>query len=165
VGNPVHLGSALLEAMTGTEMQHVIYKETSMLYTGVANGEMNWSLGSLATAGPLQKSGKIKFIAVTAPKHHPAFPDVPTVAESGGPAGYEVTGWTTIAAPPGLPKAVADKIQKDIEAALAEPDFKDRFATFGYEPFPVTRDQFKAYIASESTKYADVVKRAKASLD
>jgi tripartite-type tricarboxylate transporter receptor subunit TctC len=136
-----------------------------MLYTGVANGEMNWSLGSLATAGPLQKSGRIKFIAVTAPKRHPAFPDVPTVAESGGPAGYEVTGWTTIAAPPGLPKAVADKIQKDIEAALAEPDFKDRFATFGYEPFPVTRDQFKTYIASESTKYADVVKRAKASLD
>ena len=165
VGNPVHLGSAMLEAMTGTEMQHVIYKETSMLYTGVANGELNFALGSLATAGPLQKAGKIKFIAVTAPKRHPAFPDVPTVVESGGPAGYEVTGWTTIAAPPGLPKAVADKIHKDIEAALAEPDFKDRFATFGYEPFPTTRDQFKAYIASESTKYADVIKRAKASLD
>ncbi|HOB96909.1 MAG TPA: tripartite tricarboxylate transporter substrate binding protein [Aquabacterium sp.] len=165
VGNPVHLGSALLEAMTGAEMQHVIYKETSMLYTGVANGELNFSLGSLATAGPLQKSGKIKFIAVTAPKRHPAFPDVPTVAESGGPAGYEVTGWTTIAAPPGLPKAVADKIQKDIEAALAEPDVKDRFATFGYEPFPVTREQFRSYIGAESAKYADVVRRAKASLD
>ncbi len=165
VGNPVHLGSALLESMTGTEMQHIIYKETAMLYTGVANGELNWSLGSLATAGPMQRSGKIKFIAVTAPKRHPAFPDVPTVAESGGPAGYEVTGWTTIAAPAGLPKAVADKIQKDIEAALAEPDFKDRFATFGYEAFPVTREQFKGYITSESAKYADVVKRAKASLD
>ena len=48
VGNPVHLGSALLESMTGTQMQHVIYKETSMLYAGVANGELNWSLGSLA---------------------------------------------------------------------------------------------------------------------
>ena len=136
-----------------------------MLYTGVANGELNFSLGSLATAGPLQKSGKIKFIAVTAPKRHPAFPDVPTVAESGGPAGYEVTGWTTIAAPPGLPKAVADKIQKDIEAALAEPDVKDRFATLGYEPFPVTREQFRSYIGAESAKYADVVRRAKASLD
>ena len=165
VGNPVHLGSALLEAMTGTEMQHVIYKETAMLYTGVANGELNWSLGSLATAGPLQRSGRIKFIAVTAPKRHPAFPDVPTVAESGGPAGYEMTGWTTIAAPPGLPKALADKIQKDVEAALAEPDFKDRFATFGYEAFPATPAQLKAYVTSESAKYADVVKRAKAALD
>lgn len=165
VGNPVHLGSAMLESMTSTEMQHVIYKETSMLYTGVANGELNFALGSLATAGPLQRSGKLKFIAVTAPKRHPAFPDVPTVAESGGPTGYEVTGWTTIAAPKGLPKAVADKIQKDIEAALAEPDIKDRYATFGYEAFPVIRDQFHAFIATESTKYADVIKRAKVALD
>jgi tripartite-type tricarboxylate transporter receptor subunit TctC len=165
VGNPVHLGSALLEATTNTEMQHVIYKETSMLYTGVANGELDFALGTLATAGPMQRAGKIRFIAVTAPKRHSAFPDVPTVAESGGPAGYEMTGWTTIAAPKGLPKAVADKIQKDIEAALAEPDIKDRYASFGYETFPVTRDQFNTFIAAESTKYADVVKRAKASLD
>lgn len=165
IGNPVHLGSALLESMTNTEMQHIVYKETSMLYTSVASGELNFALGSLATAGPLQRSGKLKFIAVTAPKRHPAFPDVPTVAESGGPAGYEVTGWTTIAAPKGLPKAVADKIQKDIEAALAEPDIKERYANFGYETFPVTREQFNAFIASESVKYADVIKRAKVSLD
>jgi tripartite-type tricarboxylate transporter receptor subunit TctC len=165
IGNPVHLGSALLEAMTGTEMQHVIYKETSMLYTGVANGELQWSLGSLATAGPLQRAGKLKFIAVTGPKRHPAFPDLPTVAESGGPAGYEVTGWTLVAAPKGTPKAVADKIQKDIEAALAEPDMKERFATFGYDAFPQTREQFAAFIAAESAKYAEVVKRSKAALD
>jgi len=165
VGNPVHLGSALLEAATHTDMQHVVYKETSMLYAGVANGELNFALGTLATAGPLQRAGKIKFIAVTAPKRHSAFPDVPTVAESGGPAGYEMTGWTTVAAPKGLPKAVADKIQKDIEAALAEPDFKDRFANFGYEAFPATRDQFTAFIGAESAKYADVIKRAKIALD
>ncbi|MEY2891397.1 MAG: hypothetical protein RJA98_1305 [Pseudomonadota bacterium] len=165
VGNPVHLGSALLESMTGTQMEHIIYKEVSMLYTGVATGELNWALGSMASAGPMQRAGKIRFIGVTAPKRHPAFPDVPTVSESGGPAGYEVTGWTTIAAPKGLPKAVADKIQKDINDALAEPDIKDRYAAFGYETFPTTRDQFNAYIASESVKWADVVKRAKASLD
>ena len=151
--------------MTNTQMEHIIYKEVSMLYTGVATGELNWALGSLASAGPLQRSGKIKFIGVTAPKRHSAFPDVPTVSESGGPAGYEVTGWTTIAAPKGLPKAVADKIQKDINDALAEPDIKDRYAAFGYETFPATRDQFNGYIAAESVKWADVVKRAKASLD
>lgn len=165
VGNPVHLGSALLESMTGTEMQHVIYKETSMLYTGLANGELHWSLGSLATAGPMQRAGKIRFIAVTGPRRHAAFPDVPTVAESGGPAGYEVSGWTTVAAPRGLGRAVADKIAKDIEAALAEPDMKERFATFGYDAFPATREQFGAFIAAESAKYADVIRRAKASLD
>lgn len=165
VGNPVHLGSALFESMTGTQMQHAVYKETSMLYTGVANGELNFALGSLATAGPLQRTGKIKFIAVTAPKRHPAFPDVPTVSESGGPAGYEVTGWTLVAAPKGLPKPVADKIQRDIEAALAEPDFKERYAAFGYETFPTTREQFAAFIQAESAKWAGVIQRAKVSLD
>jgi Uncharacterized protein conserved in bacteria len=165
VGNPVHLGSALLESMTTTQMQHVVYKETSQLYTAVATGELDWSLGSLATAGPLQRSGKIKFIAVTAPKRLAAFPDVPTVAESGGPAGYEVTGWTVIAAPKGLPKPVADKIQKDVNEALADPEIKQRYATFGYEPFPATREQFNAFVAAESAKYADVIKRAKVALD
>lgn len=165
VGNPVHLGSAMLESMTNTQMQHVIYKETSQLYTAVATGELDFALGSLATAGPLQRSGKVKFIAVTGPKRHPAFPDVPTVAESGGPAGYEVTGWTTIAAPKGLPKPVADKIQKDIEEALADPEIKQRYATFGYDVFPATRDQFNTFIAAESKKYAEVIKRAKVSLD
>jgi tripartite-type tricarboxylate transporter receptor subunit TctC len=136
-----------------------------MLYTGVANGELDWALGSLATAGPLQRAGKIKFIAVTGPKRHPAFPEVPTFAESGGPAAFEVTGWVTLAAPKAVPKPVADKIRRDVEAALAEPDFKQRFATFGYEPFPVTAEQFNAFVASESQKYADAVKRSKASLD
>jgi tripartite-type tricarboxylate transporter receptor subunit TctC len=165
VGNPVHLGSALLESMTGTQMQHVIYKETSMLYAGVANGELNFALGTLATAGPLQRGGKLKFIGVTAPKRHPSFPDVPTVAESGGPAGYELTGWTTLAVPKGLPKPVLDKIQADVEAALAEPDMKERFATFGYEAFPTTREQFNTFIAAESKKYGEVVAKAKVSLD
>ena len=165
VGNPVHLGSALLESMTGTQMQHVIYKETAMLYAGVANGELNWALGTLATAGPLQRAGKLKFIAVTAPKRHPAFPDVPTVAESGGPAGYELTGWTTLVVPKSVPKATIDKIRKDVEQALSEPDMKERFNTFGYEAFPATQEQFTSFIAAESKKYGEVVAKAKIALD
>ncbi len=70
-----------------------------------------------------------------------------------------------MAAPKGLPPAIADKIQKDIEAVLAEPDLKERYATFGYETFPVTRAQFAQTIAQQSAVYADVIKRAKASLD
>lgn len=165
VGNPVHLGSALLEAQTGTQMQHIIYKETSMLYTGVANGELQFALGTLATAGPLQRAGKLRFIAVTGPKRHPAFPDVPTVAESGGPAGYELTGWTTLAVPKGLPKPVLDKISADVQAALADADMKARFDTFGYDAFPSTREQFNTFIAAESKKYGEVVAKTKASLD
>jgi tripartite-type tricarboxylate transporter receptor subunit TctC len=113
VGNPVHLGSALFETVTGTEMQHVIYKETSQLYTGVATGELAFAMGSNATAGSLYRAGKLKFLAIAAPKRLAAFKDVPTVAEAGGPKDFEVSGWTAMAAPKGLPKSVADKINAD----------------------------------------------------
>ena len=165
VGNPVHLGSALLESMTKTDMTHVIYKETTQLYTGVANGELSFALGTSATAGPLQRAGKLRLLAVAAPKRLANFPDVPTVAESGGPAGYEVTGWNTIAAPKGVSPAVAEKIKRDVEKALAEADVKEKFVSFGYEAFPTTRDQFKQFMDGESTRFADVIKKAGASLD
>ena len=165
VGNPAHLGAALFESVTGTEMQHVIYKETSALYVGVGNGELNFALGTNATSGSMQRAGKIRFLAVAAPRRIPAFPDVPTVTEQGGPNGFEVSGWTAIAAPKGLPKAVTDKIQRDIAEALNAPDIKEKFVTFGYESFPQTREQFNAYIGTESTRFADIIKRAKAQLD
>lgn len=165
VGNPVHLGSALFEAVTNTEMQHVVYKETTMLYTGVANGELSFAMGTNATAGAMQRAGKVRYIAIAAPKRLANFSSVPTVAESGGPNGFEVSGWTAIAAPKGLPKAVAEKIRRDIEKALAEPDVKEKFASFAYEAFPQTPEQFGQYIVSESARYSEIIKKAKVSLD
>lgn len=165
VGNPVHLGTARLEIATGTDMQHVIFKETSQLYTSVATGDLSFALGSNATAGALQRAGRIRFLAVAAPKRLTAFPDVPTFAESGGPKDFEVSGWTTLAAPPGLPKAVADKIQRDIEKALAEPDMREKFLSFGYEPFTATREQFAQHIKAESSRFAEVIQKTKAALD
>ena len=165
VGNPVHLGSALFETVTGTEMQHVIYKETTQLYTGVSTGELAFAMGTSATAGPLYRAGKIKFLAIAAPKRLPAYKDVPTVAEAGGPKDFEVSGWTAIAAPKGLPKAVADKINADIAKALAEPDVREKFASFAYEPFTLSRDQLNAYIQAESTRFGGIIKKAQVSLD
>ncbi len=165
VGNPVHLGSALFETVTGTEMQHVTYKETSQLYTGVSTGELSFAMGTSATAGPLYRAGKLRFLAVAAPKRLPAYKDVPTVLEAGGPPNFEVSGWTAIAAPKGLPKGVADKIQKDIEKALGEADMREKFVSFGYEPFALARDPLAQYIQAESTRQAAVIKKTKAALD
>jgi tripartite-type tricarboxylate transporter receptor subunit TctC len=165
VGNPVHLGSALFESVTGVDMLHVIYKETTQLYTSVANGELAFALGTSASAGPLQRAGKLRFLAVAAPNRIPAFADVPTVAESGGPKNFEVTGWTALAAPKGTSRAITDRIQRDVEAALAEPDIREKFVAFAYEPFPQTREQFGKTIQAESARFAEVIKRANASLD
>ena len=86
------------------------------------------------------------------------------VATSGG-ALREVSGWTTLAAPKGLPPAVVQKIRRDVEKALAEPDVAQRYATFGYELFPATPEQFATYMKSESARYADIIKKAGVSLD
>jgi len=165
IGNPVHLGSKQFEVVTGTQMEHVVYKETSMLYTGVANGELAFALGSSGTSGSLQRAGRLRYLAVAGPKRLPAYPDVPTVGESGGPANFEVNGWTAIAAPKGLSPAIVQKIRRDIEQALAEPDIAQRYATFGYDAFPATPEQFQAFVKTESARYADVIKKANVSLD
>jgi tripartite-type tricarboxylate transporter receptor subunit TctC len=165
VGNPVHLGSELFESATGTQMEHVIYKETTQLYTGVSTNELAFALGSAATAGPLQRAGKLRFLAVAAPQRVTSFPDVPTVGESGGPKGFEVTGWNTIAVPPGLPAAVIDKIRKDIEQALTGADVQEKFKSFGYEQFPTTRAQFTQFVKDESQRFGEVIKKANVSLD
>jgi tripartite-type tricarboxylate transporter receptor subunit TctC len=165
VGNPVHLGSALFESVTGTHMQHVVYKETTMLYSGVANGELSFALGTNATAGPMYRAGKVRYLAVAAPRRVTGFADVPTIRESGGPAGFEVSGSTIIAAPRGLPASVTDKIQRDIEKALAEPDVREKFVSFAYEPFTLSREQLNAYIQAESVRYGSIIKKTQISLD
>lgn len=165
VGNPVHLGSALLESMTGTKMEHVIYKETSQLYQGVATGELAFALGSSGTAGPLMRAGKLRFLAVAAPRRLVGFEDVPTVVEAGGPAGYEVTGWNAIAVRPGTSAEAKDKIRRDMQKALAEPDVKEKFATFGYENYFPTPEEFKQFMANESKRFGTVIRQAGLSLD
>ena len=74
-------------------------------------------------------------------------------------------GWTALAAPRGVSPAVAEKIRRDLAKVLAEPDLLQRYATFGYEPFVATREQFNAYVAAESQRYAEVIRKAKVSLD
>ena len=163
VGNPVHLGSELFES--ATQMEHIVYKETTQLYTSVATGELAFALGSSATAGPLQRANKLRFLAAAAPQRVAAFPDVPTVSESGGPKGFEVIGWNAIAVPKGLPAAVTEKIKRDIEKGLSEPDVLEKFKSFGYEPFPTTRPQFDQFVASETARFTDVIRKANVSLD
>jgi tripartite-type tricarboxylate transporter receptor subunit TctC len=165
IGNPVHLASELFGSLTGTQIQHVVYKETSQLYSDVASSELAFALGTYGTTQALHKAGRLRYLAVIGPKRLAAYPDVPTVRESGGPAELEAIGWTALAAPRGVPPGVAEKIRRDLEKVLAEPDIAQRYATFGYESFPVTKEQFNAHIGAESARFADVIKKSKMSVE
>ena len=165
VGNPVHLGSARLASALGVEMQHLIFKETTQLYTSVANGDLSFALGSSGSTGPLYRAGKLRYLAVVANKRLSALPDVPTLAEAGGPKDLEVTGWTTLATPPGLPRPWVDRLRADLQKALAEPDMLEKFTAFGYEPFNLQGPAFSKFIAEESRVMAEVIRNTRSSLD
>jgi len=165
IGSPGHLGAALLEGATATEMTHVPYKEMTQLYASVGNGEVAWAFGSAASAGPMYRAKKVKFLAVAAPKRVAGFPDVPTVAEAGGPANFEVKAWVALLAPRGTPKAIITRINEGIAKALAEPDVRERLAGFAFEPVAATPDEVAKQIDADSRRYAEVIKRAKISLD
>lgn len=165
VGNPVHLGSELFESVTGTQMEHVIFKETTQLYTSVATGDIDFALGSAGTAGPMYRAGKLRLLAFAAPQRSPDFPDIPTVAESGGPKDFAVVGWNVVAVPPGLPAGVTDKIRKDLVEVLKDKDFAEKFKTFGYEPFPTTPEQFQTTLKAETQRFGDVIRKANITLD
>lgn len=165
VGSVAHLGGAQLEAASGTKMEHVPFKDNSQLYTSVANGGVNWAFGTAGSAGPLQKAGKLKFLALAGPKRLSTHPDVPTVGESGGPAGFETTGWVGLFAPAGVPVAIIDKINQDIARIVNEPEMQPRLMDFGYMPLPISPSEVSALIRKESVQYAQTIKKMGLTLD
>jgi len=165
VGGPIHLGSARLESALGSEMLHVPYKETSQLYSAVATGEVSWAYGSIATAGPLLRAGRLRFLAVADRARSPALPEVPTLEEAGGPKGLDALTWVAIMAPAGTPQATVDDINKAINDALAKPDVKDKMAGFGFNASPLSAAQVAELMRSDRARYAEVLKRVKVSID
>ncbi|MBB6557659.1 tripartite-type tricarboxylate transporter receptor subunit TctC [Acidovorax soli] len=165
VGGPIHLASERLAHAAGVEMVHVPFKETSQLYTAVATGEVDWAFGSIATAGPLVRGGRLRLLAVADSAKSPAMPEVPTLESAGGPKGLYASTWVALMAPRGTPAATAADINKAVNEALALPDVREKFATFGFVPHPGPAQQVLDLMQEDRARYAEVVKRVKISID
>lgn len=165
IGSPGHVGMAMLEAATGTQMRHVTYKEISQLYVAVANNEVAWAFGSAASSGNLYRAGKLKYIAVAAPQRMNGYESIPTMAEAGGPKGVEAKSWVGLFAPRGTPAPIVARINQDLAKVLAEPEVKERFATYGYAPIAWTPDAMTKQREADFARYGDIVKRANISVD
>ena len=164
VGSPSHLGAAEFEAVTGTKMLHVPYKDQSQMYVGIANGDLDWAFTTLGSALPLMQAGRIKLIAVAAPRRSRAQPDVPTLTESGGPA-MQVGSWLALMAPRGTPPEVVRKINADVNRVLADPEVVAQLASFGFDGAAGTPEQFAEEIRADARKYAELVRRTGATAD
>lgn len=165
VGSPGHLGGEWLESITGVRMTHVPYKEVSQLYTNLATGEVAWSFASIPSSQGVYKAGKIKYLAVAAPRRIPQLPDVPTVAEAGGPAQLDVNSFVVLVAPKGVPAAVRNKIHADVLTALADPEVRERFNTFAFEPLAWSVEEIGRNAAAKSSQYEQLITKAGITLD
>ena len=165
MGSVAHVGTAMLEGATGTQMMHVPFKELPQLYTAVATGEVDWAFGTAATVAPLYRAGKVKLLAYAGTKRMAGYGDVPTVAESGGPAGFELRTWVALYAPKGTPKPTIAQINTGVAKALADAGVRERLAGFGFEPWTAAPADITKAAEVDTRHFAEIAKRASISLD
>jgi tripartite-type tricarboxylate transporter receptor subunit TctC len=160
VGASPHLSMELFKSMTGINIVHVPYKGAAPALAEVMGGQIPLSIGNLP-GGPLAavKSGRLRGVGVTTAKRSARAPEVPTFAEGGVP-GYEVAGWYGICAPAGLPKAVLAKFNESLVKVLGSADMQQKLGDQGIDVTPSSPAQFEAYVKTEMTKWAKVVKDA-----
>jgi tripartite-type tricarboxylate transporter receptor subunit TctC len=143
----------------------VPYKDQSQIYASIANGDLDWMLSTLGSALPLLKAGRIKLIAIAARERSKSAPEVPTVQEVGGPAGYAVDAWIAVLAPRGTPQELVRRINADVNRQLADPEVLDRLKILGFEPSPGTPEQLAGEIRRDMKTYGDLVRLTGATAD
>ena len=164
VGSLGHLAGELFKNLTGIEMVHVAYKGGGPAITALIGGEVQAYFSTMPAALAQVKAGRLRALGVTGSRRVASEPAIPTIAESGVP-GYDVTGWFGALAPAGTPRAAVTRLNRDIVAALAAPEIRDRMAGEGIEPGGSTPEQFAAIIKSDIAKWTRVVREARIKAD
>ena len=166
-GTSIHLSGELFKSLTGTYMVHIPYRGSGPALMDLIGGTMDLMFDNLPSALPHIKAGKLKALAVTSATRSAAVPELPTIAEAGGPAlkGYEASSWFGLLAPAGTPLEVVNRLQQETAKALATPALKERLLAQGAIPGGITSAEFARYIEAETRKWALVVKASGARVD
>jgi len=157
-GNLSHLSAELFRMMTGIEVVHIPYRGTPPAHAALIAGEGHFMFDAVASALPQIQSGTLRALGVSATSRIRVLPDTPPIAEF--VPGYEVTGWLGYGAPKGTPAEVIDKLNKGVNAMLADPTIKARMLDLGSDPLPGSAADFGKLVADETEKWAKVVKFA-----
>jgi len=163
-GTSQHLTGELFKLMTGVQMTHVPFKAATMALTDVIGGRVQLMFENISSVGQHVKSGKVQGFAVTSSKRVAAFPDLPTMDEAGVP-GFESISWGGIVVPAGTPSVIVARLNREVNAAIALPHVKEKYAGFGNDLVGGTPAQFTAQIKKDTLKWADVIKRAGVTAD
>lgn len=162
-GSYVHLAMVLFENATGTQMTHVPYKGGGPLNIALASGEVQTTVGTIASLVPNLNAKRVRALGVTSDKRTVQFPNVPAIAEA--VPGYEFTAWVGCFVPKGTPKPIVDKLNEELRKALADPGVASKLSAQTLDPLPMTPEQFAARLKSDYVKYERLVKLSGATID
>jgi tripartite-type tricarboxylate transporter receptor subunit TctC len=160
IGSTQNLAAELFKSMAGIDAQVVPFKGTPAVITALRGNDVQAAFEILAPVLPQIRGGAVKALAVTSSRRFAALPEVPTVAEA-GIAGYQASSWNGIAAPSKTPQAIIDRLNREINAALATPEVKQRLQDLGVEARASTPAALRELLVAEIAKWRAVIERAK----
>jgi tripartite-type tricarboxylate transporter receptor subunit TctC len=163
-GTTPHLVGEMINLRAGTDFQHVPYKGGGQAMTDVIGGQIPLVITAVASSQQFIKAGKVKGLGISGSKRTSSVADVPTFIES-GLEGMAVNSWTGILAPKATPRAIVDRLQREIAAVLQEPAVRERYAILGIEPVGNTPDEYAAQIRADLEQWGPIVKRAGIRID
>jgi len=157
-GSPAHIVGEYFKLVTGTDLTHVPYRGAAPAVTDLLGGQIQVAFTELATSLGHVKSGRLRALAVTTATRSAALPDIPTLSEF--IPDFEASQWIGLAAPRGTPPQIVERLNREINTALADPTIKARFAELGGTVLPGSPDDFGKLIRDETEKWGKVIQAA-----
>ena len=158
-GSGTHINAEKFRLATGIDAVHVPYKGTPEALTDTMAGRVTYFFSPISAALPQVKDGKLIALAVSSAQRSSALKDVPTIAESGVP-GFDYNLWVGLFGPAAMPADIVERINKDVQRALATPEIKERLSNLGADAMPMTPGEFKQFAHDEMDVGAKIVKAA-----
>jgi tripartite-type tricarboxylate transporter receptor subunit TctC len=159
-GSTQHLAMELFVSLAGVNMQAIPYKTTPEVFTALRAGDLQAGIDFIAPIMGQIKGGTVKTLGVTGDRRFPGLKDIPTIAEAGVP-GYQTNSWNGLGAPANTPRAIIDRLNKEVVAAAAATDVKDKLLGLGVETRSSTPEELGKLLVAEIAKWAQVIERAK----
>ncbi|WP_236749922.1 Bug family tripartite tricarboxylate transporter substrate binding protein [Acidovorax carolinensis] len=163
-GTILHLAGEMMKTMTGAQLQHVPYRGGTQVLTDLMAGTVQLAFLDMSIATPQIHAGKLRALATTGKERTPKLPDLPTMNEA-GILGYAIDVWFGMLAPAGTPQPVVERLNKELQQVLVEPEIKQRMRDIGQELQASSSQDFSRFVRTELQRMGDIVRASNATID
>jgi tripartite-type tricarboxylate transporter receptor subunit TctC len=163
-GSLTHLTMELFKQQLNSFMVHIPYRGVALAFTDLIGGQTQAMFPGLAAAVPHMKSGRVRALAVTGPKRHSQYKDIPTLDESGF-KGFDAQQWYGVVGPAGMPAPIVKHLNETLATVLKSPDLREKLSVEAIEPITMTPDEFGVFIKAEIVRWSAIAKARNIQLD